>query len=249
MKWILYIFSVLAIILFIGCVLLIAPFSLCCVFFGKIRGGNMLRYLVKWGLDIWFICFVFMRRRILPGNRPDPEKAYIFVANHISYIDALLLFHAIRQPMRVLAKAELGKFPVWGTIYRMATVLVNRESPEARAGSVMQLKSVLSKKISIVLFPEGTFNMTDQPLKEFYDGAFRIAIETQTPIKPLLFLDTYDRVRPGGILITPGRCRMVYLPEISAAGLTMEDIPLLKQRVYEAMEEALIGYKVSWIKA
>ncbi len=39
-----------------------------------------------------------------------------------------------------------------------------------------------------MVFPEGTFNMTTEPLKEFYDGAFRVAIETQTPVKPVLFL-------------------------------------------------------------
>ena len=58
----------------------------------------------------------------------------------------------------------------------------------------MQLKSVLKKGISVFIFPEGTFNTTGQPLKAFYDGAFRIAIETQTPLLPIIFPDTVKRL-------------------------------------------------------
>jgi 1-acyl-sn-glycerol-3-phosphate acyltransferase len=64
----------------------------------------------------------------------------------------------------------MGKVPVFGFIYRKATVMVQRGSTEARAKSVMQLTSVLRKNISIVIAPEGTFNLTHKPLKEFYDG-------------------------------------------------------------------------------
>ena len=84
------------------------------------------------------------------------------------------------------------KYPVFGIIYRMAAIVVDRSSPERRAQSVRALKAAIYKHISIFIFPEGTFNETREPLKDFYDGAFRIAIETQTPIKPILFLDTYE---------------------------------------------------------
>ena len=91
--------------------------------------------------------------------------------------------------------------------------------------------------------------MTHQPLKEFYDGAFKIAIETQTPIKPILFLDTYDRMNYKSIFsLNPGRSRAVYLEEVSVEGLTIKDVALLKEKVYQLMEEKLISYKASWIK-
>ena len=113
----------------------------------------------------------------------------------------------------------------------------------------MQLKSVIKKGISIVISPEGTFNMTHQPLKEFYDGAFKIAIETQTPIKPILFLDAYDRNSYKDLfLFTPGKARIVYLDEIPVEGLTIKDVKYLKEKVYKVMEEKLIAYKASWIK-
>jgi 1-acyl-sn-glycerol-3-phosphate acyltransferase len=85
--------------------------------------------------------------------------------------------------------------------------------------------------------------------KEFYNGAFRLAIETQTPVKPLLFLDTYDRMSYKQLLsLKPGINRAVYLEEVSVEGLTVKDTEALKQKVYELMEAALIRYKASWIK-
>jgi 1-acyl-sn-glycerol-3-phosphate acyltransferase len=102
----------------------------------------------------------------------------------------------------------------------------------------------------VMVFPEGTFNMTNKPLKEFYDGAFRVAIETQTPVKPVLFLDTYSRMHYRDILsLTPGRCRIVYLNEIPVEGLTIADLTKLKEKVYEIMENKLKEYKVTWIKS
>ena len=90
--------------------------------------------------------------------------------------------------------------------------------------------------------------MTHQPLKEFYDGAFRIAIETQTPIKPILFLDGYKRMHYRNIFtLTPGKNRAIHLAEIPVQGLTLDDIPQLKQTVFDVMEAKLRAYKANWI--
>ena len=98
------------------------------------------------------------------------------------------------------------------------------------------------------MFPEGTFNETQYPLKDFYDGAFRIAIETQTPVKPVLFIDAYDRLHYKSILsLTPGISRSVFLDEISVEGLTLRDVQMLKQKTYDIMEDALVRYRASWI--
>ena len=116
-------------------------------------------------------------------------------------------------------------------------------------GSVSDLKQAIKDNISIILAPEGTFNETSKPLINFYDGAVRIAIETKTSIKPLLFLDTYDRLHYSKALsLTPGKSRVVYLEEISVEGFEIEDLPVLKQKVYDSMESALIRYKATWIK-
>ena len=86
-------------------------------------------------------------------------------------------------------------------------------------------------------------------MKDFYDGAFRVAIDTQTPIKPILFLDAYDRMNYRSIFsMTPGRNRAIYLEEVPVEGLTQKELPLLKQKVYDLMDRKLREYKASWIK-
>jgi 1-acyl-sn-glycerol-3-phosphate acyltransferase len=243
-----FIFTIYGLILFIAFLLLIFPLVVAASFFGKIRGGNFIYKLCQ----LWADFFLFMlgiRQQYIYISKPDPGKQYVFVFNHIAYIDIPFIMKAIRnQHFRVLGKAEMAKIPIFGFLYRCAVVLVDRNSAANRAKSVMQLKSIIKKGISIVISPEGTFNMTHQPLKEFYDGAFRVAIETQTPIKPILFLDAYDRNNYNNLFsLTPGRSRIVYLEEIAVEGLTGKDVKYLKDKVYTAMEKKLMEYNASWI--
>ena len=110
------------------------------------------------------------------------------------------------------------------------------------------LKSILKKGISIFIYPEGTFNETHQPLKDFYDGAFRIAIETKTPIRPILFLDTYDRMHYKTVFsLMPGRSRAIFLDEVSVEEFSLKDVAALKNKVYAQMERKLLEYGATWI--
>jgi 1-acyl-sn-glycerol-3-phosphate acyltransferase len=107
------------------------------------------------------------------------------------------------------------------------------------------MKAALQKHISIFIFPEGTFNETGAPLKEFYDGAFRIAIETQTPIKPMLLVDTLDRLHYRSIFtLSPGPSRVVFMQEVPVSELHMGDIGMLKEKVHKIMEEGLLRYRM-----
>lgn len=249
-KFIGILFTIYAFAIFLSFMFLILPFIVVASFFGKIKGGNFIYRLCR----IWarFVLFMLgMYHKNIFETPHDVTKPYVFVFNHISFIDIPVILRSIRhQHFRVLGKAEMAKVPVFGFIYRSAAVLVERDDPEKRAKSVEQLKSVLKKGISVVIAPEGTFNTTHQPLKNFYDGAFKIAIETQTPIKPILFLDTYDRLHYESIFsLTPGRSRSIFLEEIPVDGLTLDDVNFLKEKVYRLMEEKLIAYKASWIKS
>ena len=247
MKLLRYIYVIYAILVFILTLLIIFPFVLIASLFGKITGGNMIyRICMLWG-DCWMALVGIFHRNIYEAPH-DKKKQYIFVANHISYLDGPVLVKTIRQPLRALGKVEMDKIPLFGFIYSYAVVKVDRSDPENRAKSIRTLKSVLSKGISIIIFPEGTFNMTPEPLKNFYDGAFRIAIETQTPIKPVLFLDACARMHYRSVFsLNPGRSRSVFLEAIPVEGLTADDIPELKQAVFAAMEAKLKAYKASWI--
>ncbi len=201
----------------------------------------------------WGDCWLFLmgiRHRIEPQHLPDPGRAYVFVGNHISYIDAAFLVTSIRQPFRALGAAEYGRYPVFGYIYQLVVICVNRKDPESRTRSVEKLRDYLRRGISILVYPEGTFNMGTKPLSEFYNGAFRLAIETQTPIKPLLFLDAYDRMHYSTVFsLNPGPSRAIYLEEVPVAGLTLDDLESLKKKVYGIMESHLIQRKAAWIRS
>jgi 1-acyl-sn-glycerol-3-phosphate acyltransferase len=165
-------------------------------------------------------------------------------------MDIPCLFKAIRkQPFRMLGKEEIKKIPVFGFIYSRGAVMVDRGSTERRAKSVRIMKSLLKHHISVGIFPEGTFNETGRPLKSFYDGAFRIAIETQTPVKPILFLDNYSLLDPRHLFgLKHGRSRAVFLEEIPPDGFSLRDISRYKQKVFEIMESKLRYYNASWIQ-
>ncbi len=238
-----WIYCLYALIMFIVLMMGVLPFVVVALFLGKIKGGNLIYRSCKiWGF-VWYF-FVGLKHRNIYEVPHDPTRQYIFVANHISYLDIPPAFMSFNQPLRVLGKYEMSKVPVFGFIYRNTAVLVDRSSASGRAKSVRILKSYLRKHISIFLFPEGTFNLTHKPIKEFFDGAFRIAIETHTPIKPVLFVDTEDRLHYRSLFsLTPGLCRSVFLNQIDVEGLTLDDLPRLKETVFKIMEAGMCRYR------
>ncbi len=241
-------YTIYALFWFILFTLLAFPFVIIFSFFGKRRGGNMIWSMAKIWADCWYFLLGIRHENIFESAY-NSSGNYIFLANHISYMDIPCIFKAIRkQPVRVLGKEEIKKIPVFGYIYSQGAVMVDRGNTERRAKSVRILKSLLKHHISIFIFPEGTFNETGNPLKTFYDGAFRIAIETQTPIKPVLFLDNYTIMNYKSLLgLKHAKSRAVFLEEISPEGYTLRQISLYKKKVFDQMEEKLKSYHAAWI--
>jgi 1-acyl-sn-glycerol-3-phosphate acyltransferase len=238
-----YIYCVYALLIFIVLMFLVLPFVMLSLLFGKVNGGNMIYQICRFWATVWYL-LIGVRHKEIYEHPHDRSRQYIFVANHISYMDIPPIVLIAHQPVRILGKYEMVKVPVFGWIYRAAVILVDRRDSETRSRSVRALKSALKHHISIFIFPEGTFNETKEPLKDFYDGAFRIAIETKTPIKPILLVDTLDRLHYKSLFVlTPGINRVVYLEEIPVTGLTMKDIQALKQKVYTIMEDGLKRYR------
>ena len=175
----------------------------------------------------------------ISGKRP-PAGRYIIVANHISYLDTLVIFPAIPGYFRPLGKKEMSKIPVIGFIYKQVVIMVDRNNAHSRAKSMRLLWRTLKRERNIIIFPEGTFNETANTLKKFYDGAFRLAINTQTAIFPIVLLDTVNRWHYSAWWkLWPGTNRVVYLQPIDVAGLTMDNLPELKQKVFTIMETEL----------
>ncbi len=238
-----WIYCLYAFLLFITIMFFAFPFIMLSLLLGKIRGGNLIYQICRnWAL-VWYFLIGIRHKEIYEAPH-DTSKQYIFVSNHVSYMDIPPIVLIAHQPMRILGKYEMIKIPIFGWIYKAAVILVDRRDSDTRSRSVRALKSALKHHISIFIFPEGTFNISQEPLKDFFDGAFRIAIETKTPIKPVLLVDTLDRMHFKGYFeLTPGVNRVIFLAEISVTGLTFKDISLLRQKVYNAMDSGLRRYR------
>lgn len=246
LKWL---YVCYALLVFLALLFLAFPVVAAISIFKGDRAGNLIFRVCNFWADLWFL-LVGIRSKRIDETPFDADRHYIYVANHISYLDAAVIARIMRVPIRVLARVESAKIPLFGYVYKKAAVTVDRSSPENRAQSVETLKKMLARKISIFIFPEGTFNMGIVPLKDFYDGAFRIALETRTPIKPILILDTYERMHYGSVFsLNPGICRTVFLEEIPVDDLGRDDVSILKERVYRIMEQKLLFYRASWIDA
>lgn len=243
-----FLYVIYAFVLFVALMIPVFIWSLLVLPFGRIKGGNLVYAACIVWADIWFaLIFIFHKNIYIQELKKN--QSYIFVANHISYLDSAIIPKTFRHPVRPLGKVEMAKIPIFGFIYKNAIVTVDRSSAENRIKSVLILKSILKKEISVLVFPEGTFNTTHRPLKEFYDGAFRIAIETGTPIKPVLLLDAYERMHYKSIFcLNPGRSRSIFLPEVSVEELTIKDVGALKEKVFSMMEEELVRRGAKWIE-
>ena len=193
---------------------------------------------------LWFF-FIRIRHRAL--NKPFHEagKPYIFIANHISYLDIPTIVLSIKNPpAKILGKAELGNIPIFGWIYKIAVVCVERENPKSKASSLQELKTLLSKNVSVIIFPEGGFNETEDILKSFYNGAFSLSQELGIPIAPVLLLNTCMRLNQHSLFsFRAGDSIIEYLPLIYPRDF--ENITDMKQHSFDVMKTALLSYNES----
>lgn len=211
-------------------------------FLGKVRGGNMVFYFLRFWAHVWFPAVgIFVSRK---WKTPRTKEPCIYIANHASYLDAALAVKVMPLPFRPLGKSELSKVPLFGMIYSRSVVPVDRSSARGRVQSVRDMMYMLQHKVSLLIFPEGTTNNSGQPLLPFHQGAFRIAIETQTDIRPVLYVDCRARLQElNPMSLNPGKCRVVFLETVPVKGMKIEDVPALRQKVYDMMDAELRKYR------
>lgn len=173
-------------------------------------------------------------------------RPYVFVANHVSMIDVMLLVSSVRKnPLVFIGKKELEQIPIFGTVYKRTMILVDRSSNESKKQVFEQTKKKLKSGISLGIFPEGTVPDIDVELAPFKHGAFTIAIEHQIPIVPLTFLDNKKRFPwsfgglIGGSKGSPGKLRVKIHDPIETKGMTKDDRVKLSEDVRKLMLEDL----------
>ena len=131
--------------------------------------------------------------KIIKEEVPNPKKSYMFIANHTSMTDIMLMLVAVKNPFVFVGKKELAKIPLFGFFYKRTCILVDRSSAKSRQAVFLRAQRRLKQGLSICIFPEGGVPEEHIVLDEFKDGAFRLAINHQIPIVPLTFYDNKKR--------------------------------------------------------
>ncbi len=203
------------------------------------RGARALRR------NIWYLHHVFtpafltlvgIRVRVSGREKLDLSRSYVIVGNHNSAIDFVVNAAAFPGVFRFLAKQELHKVPVFGWVVKKMCLTVDRRSAMSRARSVVELKKQLEQGWSIFIYPEGQRNKPDDLLGPFYDGAFRIAIQTKAPIAIQTICNIKNvAATVRSVDLCPGRLDIVWDEPIETAHLTPDDIPQLKEQVRSMM--------------
>src|SRR5690606_33999050 len=144
-----------------------------------------------WGKFI-LIGMVF-RWQIEKEQTTKKNKSYMFIANHTSMADIMLMLVAVKNPFVFVGKKELANIPIFGFFYKRTCILVDRSSEKSRKAVFLRAQKRLKSGLSICIFPEGGVPEEHIALDEFKDGAFRLAINHQISVVPLTFPDNKRR--------------------------------------------------------
>lgn len=172
----------------------------------------------------------------------DPRRPYVVVSNHESYADIFLLSH-LPWEMKWMSKDTIFKIPVMGwMMHLVGDIHVVRGDRGSAVNALAQARDRLRKKVSVMIFPEGTRSRTWEMLP-FKDGAFRIAIEEGAPILPVAVAGTRHAMAKGSFQFRRSLAEARVLPPVETKGMTLDDLPALKARVRAAIDE---GRRALW---
>ena len=193
-----------------------------------------------------FLLFLFaIRVKVFGKERLDKNRSYIVVANHNAQIDIVAGVYACPMPAKFLAKAEIRYVPFFGYMTKMLAITVDRKDKDSRGKSFRKMLEALKGGDSIFIYPEGTRNRTDETLKEFKDGAFRLAIMAQVPIAVQTLVGAREVNDPKGVSLLPGTIEAYWSEPIETTGMTQDDLPMLKEKVRQEMLKHLEGPSIA----
>lgn len=203
--------------------------------------------LKRWWSGV-LICFPGIRYRILRESTAPWPTTCVICPNHASYLDIIMTYRVIPHYFHFMGKAELKKVPLFNRFFDHMNILVDRSSIVASHRAFLRAGEDLDRGISIAIFPEATIPECTPEIGRLKNGAFKLAIEKQVPIVPVVFLDNWKvlpdnprkQVHPGN----PGMLRVVIHDPIPTKGMTEADLALLKDQYRKVMDDTLREYGV-----
>lgn len=192
---------------------------------------------------IWAKCIVY-GMGFIPKKKSSARlvkgESYMFVANHTSIIDIMLMLTVIDHPFVFVGKVELARIPLFGYFYRRTCILVDRKSQKSKLHVFEEAQRRLKQGNSICIFPEGGVpEDKNLELTVFKEGAFRLAIDHQIPIVPITFHDNKKRFSYTFFSGSPGRMRARVHDLIPTKGNTQEDKRELKDETHNVILQEL----------
>lgn len=152
------------------------------------------------------------------------HRPAVFIFNHQSGIDMMLLCKMLRRDMVGVAKQEIRNNPLWGPVFAMAgAVFIDRFNREKAIAALDPAIEALREGLSIVIAPEGTRSATPK-LGKFKKGAFHIAMAAKVPIVPIVFRNTLDALPKHAIFVRPATVEAVVLPPIPTDSWHLDEI-------------------------
>ena len=167
------------------------------------------------------------------------ERPAVFVFNHQSGIDVLLLCKLLKRDFVGIAKQELRANPLWGPIFEFAgTVFLDRFNHNKAMAAIEPAVDTLRAGLSIVIAPEGTRSSTPK-LGKFKRGAFLIATQAGVPIVPIVFRNALDALPKHARIVRPAAIEAVVLPPVSTRGWTQRDLDRHVSDIHSRFEDVL----------
>lgn len=222
---------------FIITFLIVFPVSMVSYLLPEPKGTTFLIKISRVWMHIWLF-LIACPLRIKGTENFEKSKPYIVTCNHNSLMDIPLSSPFIPGANKTIAKTSFAKVPLFGWYYAKGAVLVNRKSEKSRKDSFEKMKRVLKMGMHMCIYPEGTRNRTSNPLKPFFNGAFKLACETETDIIPAIISGTKEAVPLNKIFFfLPKKLEIHFLPPVSSSHVSAV---ALKDKVYSIMENAII---------
>jgi len=184
----------------------------------------------------------------LDGNYkflPDASKAYVFCANHSSFLDIAAMGLVLKNFYAFVGKKSISKIPLFGYMFTKLHIAVDRESNRSAHETMKISLEMLKNGRSIVIFPEGGIKTKNPPFMshKLKDGAIRMAIITQVPIVPISFPDNWLILPDDGkLLFKKHKLRYTVHEPIQTIGLTLNDVEFLTEKVKNTITQELIKY-------
>jgi len=170
----------------------------------------------------------------------DKNKTYVFMPNHLSFLDGPLMFMIIPRAVRVIVKKEVFRIPIIGWAMKIAEFIpVDRKGIRGGKKSVDRATGLMSEKgYDFLIFPEGTRSL-DGTLKTLKRGGFFVAVNSQTDIVPVSIQGTFEIMPKGRFFVGRGLIKVEFHPVISVQDNTSDNLPNLLEKVRFAIASGL----------